>query len=183
MTGPDATAARHWLMKSEPGVFSIGMLKSKGVAGWDGVRNYQARNFMKAMRVGDKVLFYHSNAAPSGVAGLAVVAKASYPDPTQFDPKSDYHDPKAAPDRPIWFQVDLRFAGILPRLLSLDELRGVPALAGMPLFQRSRLSVQPVTAEQYAAVVALVRGRRTAPARTGPARQGASRGRARARRR
>jgi predicted RNA-binding protein with PUA-like domain len=148
-------SARHWLMKSEPDVFGIETLKKKGVAGWDGVRNYQARNFMKDMRVGDKVLFYHSNADPSGVAGLATVARTAYPDHTQFDPKSDYYDPKATPEAPRWFQVDLKFVKVLPRLLSLDELRGVPAIADMPLFHRSRLSVQPVTPEQYATIVAL----------------------------
>ena len=142
-------------MKSEPDVFSIDDLRKKRVGGWDGVRNYQARNFMKDMKVGDKVLFYHSNADPSGVAGLAEVCKTAYPDPTQFDRKSDHHDPKATPDRPIWFQVDLRFAAKLPRFLSLDELRGVPALADMPLFHRSRLSVQPVTPEQYELIVKL----------------------------
>ena len=145
----------HWLMKSEPEAFSIGDLEKKGVAGWDGVRNYQARNFMKEMRVGDKVLFYHSNAAPPGVAGLAQVARTSYPDPTQFDPKSGHHDPKASPGKPIWFQVDVRFVKKLPRLLPLDELRGVPALAEMPLFRRSRLSVQPVTPTQWEAIFAL----------------------------
>lgn len=144
----------HWLMKSEPDVFSIDDLKEKDVAGWDGVRNYQARNFMKDMRVGDKILFYHSNAAPPGVAGLAEVAKIAYPDPTQFDPKAGHYDPKASPDKPIWFQVDVRFVKKLPRHVSLDELRGVPALAGMALFQRSRLSVQPVTPEQYKTIVA-----------------------------
>ncbi len=145
-------------MKSEPDVFSIDDLRKKRVGGWDGVRNYQARNFMKDMKVGDKVLFYHSNADPSGVAGLAEVCRTAYPDPTQFDPKSDHHDPKATPDRPIWFQVDLRFAAKLPRFLSLDELRGVPALGDMPLFHRSRLSVQPVTPEQYAVIVKLAGG-------------------------
>jgi predicted RNA-binding protein with PUA-like domain len=142
-------------MKSEPDVFSVDDLIKKGVEGWNGVRNYQARNFMKDMKVGDKVLFYHSNALPPGVAGLAEVVKTFYPDPTQFDPKSDYHDPKATPDRPIWFQVDLGKAKKLPRFLSLDELRGVPAIADMPLFHRSRLSVQPVTPEQYKTIVAL----------------------------
>ena len=142
-------------MKSEPDVFSIDDLRKKRVGGWDGVRNYQARNFMKDMKVGDKVLFYHSNADPSGVAGLAEVCRTAYPDPTQFDRKSEYFDPKATPDRPIWFQVDLRFAAKLPRFLSLDELRGVPALADMPLFHCSRLSVQPVTPEQYATIVGL----------------------------
>lgn len=147
-------SARHWLMKSEPDVFSIDHLREKGVAGWDGVRNYQARNFMKDMRVGDKILFYHSNAAPPGVAGLAEVAKTAYPDPTQFDPEAGHYDPKASADKPIWFQVDVRFVRKLPRHLSLDELRGVPALADMPLFRRSRLSVQPVTPEQYKTIVA-----------------------------
>lgn len=145
----------HWLMKSEPDVFSIDDLAKKGVAGWDGVRNYQARNFMKSMKLGDKVFFYHSNALPPGVAGEAEVARLAYPDPTQFDPKSHYHDPKSRPDEPTWFQVDLRFVKKYPRLLSLDELRGVPALADMPLFHRSRLSVQPVTPAQWKTIAAL----------------------------
>jgi predicted RNA-binding protein with PUA-like domain len=152
-------AKRCWLMKSEPDVFSIDDLAKKKVAGWDGVRNYQARNFMKSMAVGDAVLFYHSNAAPPGVAGIAEVARLAYPDPTQFDPKNDHRDPKATPDKPIWFQVDVRFKRKLPRFLSLDELRGVPALAEMPLFQRSRLSVQPVNDAQFAAIVALAERR------------------------
>lgn len=145
----------HWLMKSEPDVFSIDDLAKKSVAGWDGVRNYQARNFMKAMKLGDRVFFYHSNALPPGIAGAAEVARLAYPDPTQFDPKAGHFDPRAAPGAPIWFQVDLRFVKKFPRFLSLDELRGVPALAGMPLFNRSRLSIQPVTAAQWKAIVAL----------------------------
>jgi predicted RNA-binding protein with PUA-like domain len=148
-------AKRRWLMKSEPDVFSIDDLAKKKVAGWDGVRNYQARNFMKSMALGDEVLFYHSNAEPPGVAGVAAVAKLAYPDPTQFDPKNDHHDPKSTPAAPIWFQVDVRFVKKLPRFLSLDELRGVPALADMPLFHRSRLSVQPVTDAQFDLIVAL----------------------------
>ncbi|MFI5348728.1 MAG: EVE domain-containing protein [Elusimicrobiota bacterium] len=144
----------YWLMKSEPDVFSIDDLAKKGVAGWDGVRNYQARNFMKAMKPGDRVYFYHSNAFPPGIAGIAEVAKPAYPDPTQFDPKAGHYDPKALPDQPIWYQVDLRFVKKFARFLSLDELRGVPALAGMPLFNRSRLSVQPVTAAQWKTIAA-----------------------------
>ena len=140
---------RHWLMKSEPDTFSIDDLARKKVSGWDGVRNYQARNFMKEMKVGDQVLFYHSSVQPPGVAGVAEVCRTAYPDPSQFDPKSGYYDPKAAPDRPIWYQVDVRFARKLPRLLPLDELRGVPALAEMLLFKRSRLSVQPVAPEHW----------------------------------
>ncbi len=148
---------RHWLMKSEPDVFSIDDLAEKGAGGWDGVRNYQARNFMKDMKVGDKIFFYHSNAAPPGIAGLAEVAKLAYPDPTQFDPKDSHYDPKAIPERPIWYQVDVRFVRKFGRLLPLDELRGVPAIADMPLFRRSRLSVQPVTTAQWKAILSLVR--------------------------
>jgi len=146
---------RCWLMKSEPDVFSIDDLARKGTAGWDGVRNYQARNFMREMEVGDRVLFYHSNAAPSGVAGVAEVARAAYPDPTQFDAKGDHYEARATREAPVWSQVDVRFVRRFARLLPLDELRGVPALAGMELFKRSRLSVQPVTAAQWKAVVAL----------------------------
>ncbi|MDX6770729.1 MAG: EVE domain-containing protein [Elusimicrobiota bacterium] len=147
----------YWLMKSEPDVFSIDDLAKKGVSGWDGVRNYQARNYMKAMKPGDRAFFYHSNAAPPGVAGIAEVAKAAYPDPTQFDPKSKYHEPRATPGAPVWFQVDLRFVSKLPRFLPLDELRGEPALQEMALFKRSRLSVQPVTAAQWKKIVGMAR--------------------------
>jgi predicted RNA-binding protein with PUA-like domain len=144
-------------MKTEPEVLSIDDLQRVGVAGWDGVRNYQARNFMRDMRVGDRVLFYHSNAAPSGVAGLAEVAKTAYPDPTQFQPRHPAREPRATPAAPVWFQVDVRFAEKFPRLLALDELRNAPGLNGMLLFQRSRLSVQPVAAEHFAAIVAMSR--------------------------
>jgi predicted RNA-binding protein with PUA-like domain len=140
-------------MKSEPDVFGIGDLERKKTGGWDGVRNYEARNFMKAMAVGDKVLFYHSNALPSGVAGTAEVCRAAYPDPTQFDRKDGHYDPKAAPDKPIWFQVDLRFVSRFPRFVPLEELRGMPELADMMLFKRSRLSVIPVTAQQWKSIV------------------------------
>lgn len=151
------TAPRLWLMKSEPDVFSIDDLAKKKTEGWNGVRNYEARNFMKSMAAGDRVLFYHSNAAPSGVAGTAEVSRTAYPDPTQFDPKSDYFEPRATPDAPVWFQVDLRFVSKLPRLVPLDELRGTPALAGMALFKRSRLSVIPVTAAEWKIIVGLAK--------------------------
>jgi len=142
-------------MKSEPDVFGIDDLAKKKTEGWNGVRNYEARNFMKSMKVGDKVLFYHSNAKPSGVAGTATVSRTAYPDPTQFDPKSDYFEPRATPDNPVWFQVDLRFASKFARLVPLDELRGNPALADMGLFKRSRLSVIPVTPAQWAVITSL----------------------------
>lgn len=142
----------RWLMKSEPDVFGIDDLARVKVEGWNGVRNYQARNFMKAMKTGDEVFFYHSNAEPPGVAGLAKVVKTAYPDPTQFDRKSDYFEPRATPSAPVWFQVDVKFVAKAPRFVPLDELRGMPALAAMPLINRSRLSVQPVTDAQWAAI-------------------------------
>lgn len=150
------SAPNRWLMKSEPDVFGIDDLAKKKTEGWNGVRNYEARNFMKSMKTGDKVLFYHSNAKPSGVAGIASVSRLAYPDPTQFDPKSDYFEPRATPERPVWFQVDLRFVSKLPRVVPLDELRGTPALAGMALFKRSRLSVIPVTALEWKIITGLV---------------------------
>jgi predicted RNA-binding protein with PUA-like domain len=147
--------ARHWLMKSEPDVFGIAHLRKKGTAPWDGVRNYVARNHMIEMRVGDRVLFYHSSCQPPGVAGLAEVARSAYPDHTQFDPESDYFDPKSTPDKPRWMMVDVRFARELPRLVTLDEIKAVAELAGMMLFKYNRLSVSPVTPEEYAIIVAL----------------------------
>ncbi len=144
-------------MKSEPDVFGIDDLAKKKTEGWNGVRNYQARNFMRAMRKGDRALFYHSNAKPSGVAGVMEIAREAYPDPTQFDPRNDYYEPKSTPDRPMWDQVDVKFVEKLPRLISLDELRGMPALKSMLLFTRSRLSVQPVTAAEWAAILKAAR--------------------------
>jgi predicted RNA-binding protein with PUA-like domain len=153
-----AMAKRYWLMKSEPEVFSIQHLaKAKNqTTFWDGVRNYQARNLLRdEVKVGDGVLFYHSNADPPGVAGTAVVARAAAPDPTQFDPKDDHHDPDSTPDAPRWFGVEVKFERVFPRFLPLDELRAVPALANMVLLKRSRLSVQPVTPEEWKTIVAL----------------------------
>lgn len=127
--------------------------------GWDGVRNYQARNFMRDdMQPGDGVLFYHSSASPPAIAGIAEVARAAYPDPTQFDAKSEYFDAKSDVDAPTWMQVDIRGLEPLARLLPLEELRRVPALAKMVLLQKgSRLSVQPVTKGEWEAVMELNR--------------------------
>ncbi|MFL5305328.1 MAG: EVE domain-containing protein [Polyangia bacterium] len=151
--------ARHWLMKSEPDVFSIDDLAKakKQTTGWDGVRNYQARNLLRdEIAVGDGVLYYHSSVDPPAVVGLARVVKAGYPDPTQFDPKSDYYDAGSTPDAPRWFSVDIAFDRKLPRPVTLPELRADPALGGMVLLQRgSRLSVQPVTAAEWKRIVAL----------------------------
>ena len=152
-------ARRYWLVKSEPDCFAFDdlMRAPRRVTGWDGVRNYQARNFMRdEMQVGDGVLYYHSSAAPPAIAGIAEVARAAYPDPTQFDPASEYFDPKASDDAPIWMQVDIRAVAPLPRPLALDELRTVDALEKMELLRKgSRLSVQPVRPEEWKAVLAL----------------------------
>jgi predicted RNA-binding protein with PUA-like domain len=145
----------HWLMKSEPDAFSIDDLRRKRRSPWDGVRNYQARNFMRSMTVGDAVLFYHSNAAPSGVAGLAEVSKTAFPDHTQFDAASPYYDPKASPEAPRWWMVEVRFVAAFPRVLALDALRRLPELEDMLLFQRSRLSVLPVSEAHFARIKGL----------------------------
>ena len=145
----------YWLMKSEPDEFSIDDLvrAPKKTTPWFGVRNYQARNYMRdAMRVGDGVLFYHSSCAVPGIAGLAEVASTPYPDETQFDPKSPYFDPKAARENPRWMLVDVKLAR-KTRLLPLDELRAHAALAGMVILKRgNRLSVTPVTAAEWKAI-------------------------------
>lgn len=142
----------HWLIKSEPDVFSIhDLAKAKErTTHWEGVRNYQARNFLRAMHKGDLALYYHSNAEPSAVAGIVEVVREAYPDPTAWDPTSDYVDAKASPDNPIWSMVDVRLVEVFAREIPLDELRGVKALTGMELLRRgSRLSVQPVTPAQF----------------------------------
>ncbi len=147
---------RHWLMKSEPDVFGIDHLRAVGVEHWDGVRNYQARNLMRdEMQVGDPVLFYHSNAKPPGVAGLAEVASESYPDHTSWDPQSKYFDPKSSPDNPRWFMVDVRYVETFARFVPLDELRTYRQLEKMVLLNRSRLSVQPVSKKEFDFIVRL----------------------------
>ena len=150
---------RYWLMKSEPDAFSIDDLQRVGTEPWNGVRNYQARNFMRdGMQVGDGVMFYHSNCKVPGIAGLATVASAAYPDPTQFDAGSDYFDPKATREAPRWFLVDVAFQRKLRRVIPLEEIkRHADALGeGFPLTARgNRLSVFPVTAAQWKLLLAL----------------------------
>ena len=150
-------AKRYWLMKSEPGTYSIDDLKRDKRTMWEGVRNYQARNFMRdQMNKGDGVLFYHSSCDPAGVAGLAEVAGDSYPDPTQFDPKSNYFDPKSDPDDPRWHLVAVKFVKKLPNVIPLAVIKANPKLSKMKLVQRGqRLSVQPVTAAEYREVLAM----------------------------
>ena len=154
---------RYWLFKSEPEVFSIDHLARapKQTTFWNGVRNYQARNLLRdQIQAGDGVVFYHSSADPPAAVGLAEVTRAGYPDGAQFDPRSDYYDKDASPDDPRWFMVDIRFKEKFTRPLPLDDLRDAAALRDMVLLRRgSRLSVQPVTAAEWKAIVALGRRR------------------------
>lgn len=148
----------HWLFKSEPDVFGIGHLarRPRATEHWDGVRNYQARNFMRQMRVGDQAFFYHSNCDPPGIVGIVEVVREAYPDHTALDPESKYHDPAATPDNPRWFMVDVRLVHKLPRLVSLAELRDDPALVELPLVRRgTRLSVMPVPEPAWRHILAL----------------------------
>lgn len=144
-------------MKSEPDVFSIDDLARDGSTSWEGVRNYTARNFMRdGMQLGDLVLYYHSNAEPSGVAGIAKVSRLAYPDPTQFDPKSEYHDPGVTKEEPRWLMVDVAFVERFPTFVTLDAIKAEPALAKMLVVQKGqRLSVQPVDEAHFARVVAM----------------------------
>ena len=145
---------RYWLMKSEPDEASILDLQKADTLPWTGVRNYQARNFMRDdMQLGDGVLFYHSSCPEPGIAGLAEVSSAAYPDATQFDPESHYYDPKSKPEAPRWVHVDVRWRETT-RLLSLKEMREAPELASMRVLERgSRLSITPVTPEEWQAVL------------------------------
>lgn len=142
---------KYWLMKSEPDVYSIDQLRKDKTTWWEGVRNYQARNFMmKDMQVGDAVLFYHSNAEPPGVAGLARVSKIAEPDKAQFDKKSEYFDPKATKEKPIWYCVQVEYVDRFTEIVSLADLRANEKLADMLVLQKgSRLSVQPVDKKHY----------------------------------
>ena len=155
----------YWLMKSEPDVYGIDDLARDGRTGWEGVRSFQARNIMRdLMSIGDRELFYHSSAKPPGVAGLARVCGPARPDPSQFDRKGRYFDPTSPPDNPRWLMVDVEFVSRFARLVPLDELKQVPGLENIMVIRRgARLSVQPVTPEEYAIIVKL--GRRKRPAR------------------
>ena len=150
----------YWLMKSEPDEASILDLQKAGTLPWTGVRNYQARNFMRDdMQLGDGVLFYHSSCPEPGIAGLAEVSSAAYPDATQFDPASHYYDPKSKPEAPRWVHVDVRWRETT-RLLSLKEMREAPELASMRVLERgSRLSITPVTPQEWQAVLKRLHGK------------------------
>ncbi|MBK7210105.1 EVE domain-containing protein [Dokdonella sp.] len=142
---------RYWLLKSEPEEFSIDALARVDIEPWSGIRNYQARNFIRDdMQVGDGILFYHSNCAEPGVVGIAEVASTAHADPTQFDKRSDYFDPASKPEKPRWLLVDVRFQRKLRRTITLNELKGRGELAEFALVRRgNRLSVLPVTRAQW----------------------------------
>jgi predicted RNA-binding protein with PUA-like domain len=150
---------QYWLMKSEPSAFSIDDLRRapRQTTGWDGVRNYQARNFMRSMAIGDRVLFYHSNADPPAVVGIAEVVKTAYADPTQFDKKDEHYDPESDPSTPRWDMVDIKYIRKFSQPVSLDQLRKDPKLKDMVLLQKgSRLSVQPVTPAEWEHILTIV---------------------------
>jgi len=142
---------QYWLMKSEPDVYGVDDLKRFKVDHWDGIRNYQARNFMRDdMKKGDRAFFYHSNCDEPGIVGIMEIAREAYPDHTQFDPEEKYFDPKSDPDNPRWFMVDVKFVRKLKRNISLRELKSCKTLADMRLVQKgSRLSIMPVTKRQW----------------------------------
>jgi len=148
----------YWLFKSEPGCFSIDDLASRPgmTEHWDGVRNYQARNYLRdAIKPGDRVLFYHSNIPEPAIVGIAEVVRGGYPDFTAFDPESEHFDPRSSPAAPVWFMVDVRFVASMPHPVTLERIKGNPLLAAMPLVRRSRLSIQPVTPEEWRIILAM----------------------------
>ncbi|MEW6446298.1 MAG: EVE domain-containing protein [Pseudomonadota bacterium] len=149
----------YWLMKSEPEVFGIDDLAARPdqTEHWDGVRNYQARNFMRAMKIGDQVFFYHSNTAVPGIVGIAEVVREAYPDHTAWDnPEGKYHDPASTPDKPRWDMVDLRYRRHLRRVIPLTELKTIEELADMPLVRKgNRLSVMPVSDEHWRIILGM----------------------------
>ena len=143
-------------MKSEPSVYSIDDLQNDGKTHWDGIRNYQARNLMRdEMKVGDLVLFYHSNSNPPCVVGIAKVCKEAYPDFTSWDSGSRYFDEKSSPENPRWFMVDIEFVQKLPEFVSLEMIKSEPSLNQMVLVNRSRLSVQPVKKKEFEEILRL----------------------------
>jgi predicted RNA-binding protein with PUA-like domain len=155
---PRTAAARYWLVKTEPDSFSIHDLAAapQQTTCWDGVRNYQARNFLREMKKGEQVLFYHSGSNPPCIVGLSKVVKEAYPDPTSWDEQDHHYDPGSKPENPRWFMVDLQLVEIFDRPLALEELRTVSALQSMELLRKgSRLSVQPVTKAEFGVVLKL----------------------------
>ncbi|MFM8287863.1 MAG: EVE domain-containing protein [Planctomycetaceae bacterium] len=156
---PPSSVTRHWLFKTEPATFSINDLAAAPDQStcWNGVRNYQARNFLRdTISVGDGVLLYHSNAQPLAIVGTARVVRAGYPDSSAWDPRSPYHDPASRPDHPIWYMVDIQLENRFERPVERARLQEIPQLSGMLLLQRgSRLSVQPVSRDEWRVILEL----------------------------
>jgi len=149
----------YWLFKAEPHIYGIDHLNAaqKKIGRWDGIRNYQARNFLRdQVALGDEVFIYHSSCKNVGVVGTARVVKTAYPDPTQFNPESNYYDPKSTPENPRWFSVDIQLTYIFPRLVSLAEIKANPLLANMLLIKQARLSTQPVTKTEWDIILKMV---------------------------
>lgn len=148
----------YWLFKTEPGCFSFADLKARSnmTEPWDGVRNFQARNFLRdSIKAGDRGLFYHSNIPEPAVVGVVEVVRTGYPDFTALDPNAEHFDPKASPENPIWYMVDVRYVAALPRSVTLERIKANPLLANMPLVRRSRLSVQPVAPEEWRIILTM----------------------------
>ena len=148
----------YWLFKTEPGCFSFEALRNcpAMTEKWDGVRNFQARNFLRdTVRMGDRVLFYHSNIPEPAVVGIAEVVREGYPDFTALDPEGEHYDPKASPANPVWYMVDVRYVRPLPRQVTLEQIKANPLLADMPLVKRSRLSIQPVTPDEWRVILTM----------------------------
>ncbi|HEY0788932.1 MAG TPA: EVE domain-containing protein [Thermoanaerobaculia bacterium] len=153
-------AKNYWLMKCEPAAYTIEALEKDRTCGWEGVRNFQARNHLRAMKKGDLAIFYASNADPSGATGVAEVVREAYPDPFALKKGHHYFDPKATPGNPIWFTVDLGFVEKFPRVVPIAELRETPGLESMAILQKgSRLSVTPLTKQEFEIVRKLGRRR------------------------
>jgi predicted RNA-binding protein with PUA-like domain len=158
---PRSEGPGYWLVKSEPETFSFDdlMARPDRTTYWDGVRNFAARGHLRAMKKGDKVFFYHSNANPSAIVGIAEVAREAYPDSTAFDANDPHFDPKSKPDAPTWYMVDVRGVERMPRPVSLDEIKKIDALASMALVRLGRLSVQPVTPKEWETVMKMARAK------------------------
>lgn len=148
---------QYWLAKTEADVYPIDDLKKDRKTSWQGIRNYQARNFLKKMEVGDKVFIYHTVLKPPGIAGLAEISKIAYPDASQFDTKSEYFDEKSSEAEPRWFSPDIKFVKKFNSIIPLDELKKHRELKNMYLFKMGRLSVMPVTKSEYEKIISLVK--------------------------
>lgn len=149
---------RYWLFKSEASAFSFEALKSRqdGIEHWDGVRNFQARGYLRhEVQVGDQVLFYHSSIPEPVIVGIAEVVRAGYPDWTAWDPQSDHFDPRSTEAKPLWYMVDVRYVKAFPRPVTRSELKAIPELADMVLLRKSRLSIQPVREEEWQLILRL----------------------------